>query len=698
MTKLKSSAVLAMNCGLALAIPSVVLAADARPGGTIEEVLIKAVRADRDSRGATGLDLSIYDTPQSLTVLDAEAIANFRLVDINSMLKMTTGVNVDATETDRTTYNARGFDITSMHVDGIGIPFGSLIVGDLDTAIYERVEVLRGSNGLITGLGNPSGTVNYVRKRPGNERAMDTTLMLGRWNNKRVVTDISTPLTQSGRWAARFVGVYQDKESWLNLYANERIVGSLVVDGQIGDSMTLALGYTRQDNDSDSPMWGASPVMYGNGVQADFDVSTTPSMEWTYWNTLSDSVFAELGWQLSDNVELTSMVTYTEYRENSELFYTYTGAEGLDQATGLGLFGYPAKYDGTQDTLVWDTVLKSTFTAWGREHQFNIGLNLATKEASTQDFAALSGFDVMPPYPGWRGNEVPRPTWGDSYEAAWDDMSLNRLYGSLLLSLTDDFNLILGASKVDYENEGISWGVSTDSDEDGGSPYVGFTWEVLDGLNVYGSYSDIYQPQFYLDENAQPLGSAAGKSYEFGLKKQFNGDLLASVAVFRSEQENLQEFVRYTEDFSLAIYRGIDVKSDGIELEVAGSLGDEVTVQAGFTHLKIEDPNGDEARTFVPRNSFKLLASWAPSAQPRLSLGVSTRWQDDTYFDSALGRIRQDGYAVVGAYARYALTDSLTLSLNADNLTDEKYFSSVKYEQAYYAAPLDYSLSINWKY
>src|SRR5690606_8182029 len=150
----------------------------------------------------------------------------FGLVDINQMLKMTTGVNVDATETDRTTYNARGFDITSMHIDGIGIPFGSLIVGDLDTAIYERVEVLRGSNGLITGLGNPSGTVNYVRKRPGNERAMDTTLMLGRWNNKRIVTDISTPLTQSGRWAARFVGVYQDKDSWLNLYGNERLVGS----------------------------------------------------------------------------------------------------------------------------------------------------------------------------------------------------------------------------------------------------------------------------------------------------------------------------------------------------------------------------------------------------------------------------------------------------------------------------------------
>lgn len=709
MNKIACRAVVAMNCGFAFTLSPLSFAAEAgASGGAIEEIIIRAIREDRDSRGATGLDLSPFETPQSLTILDAQTIADFRLVDINSMLSMTTGVNVDATETDRTVFNARGFDITSMHVDGIGIPFGGTFVGALDTAVYEKVEVLRGSNGLITGLGNPSGTVNYVRKRPGNEFSADTTLMLGRWDNRRVVADVSTPLTDSGSWAARFVGVYQDNDSWLDLYGNQRTVGSLVVDGQLTDTLTLAAGYTRQDNDSDGVLWGAVPMMYSNGEQTDFDISTTTSMDWTYWNTMTESAFVEIGWQATDNISVTSMLQQTAYAENSAIFYTYWNT-GLDPDTGLGLFGYPGKYDGTEDTLIWDTVVSGSFSALGREHQFNVGVNLADNDESTLDSVALTGFDEMPAYPGWQGNEVPWPTWDSPFEAVMGEMSLNRIYGSLLLSMTDELNLILGMSQVDYESEGESWGVSTDSSEDGGSPYVGFTWEVVNGLNLYGSYSDIYQPQYYLDEDQQPLGSAEGKSLEFGLKKQFSSGLLASLSLFRTEQRNLQEFVRYSDgddiddddfsdDFTFAEYRGINVEADGIELELAGNVTDTLRVQAGYTHLKLEDENGDEARTFIPRNAFKLLANWAPAWQPKLDLGLSARWQDEIYFASAFGDIEQDSYAVVGGFARYAFTESMSVALNIENIADEKYLSSVKYEQSYYAQPLNYNLSFNWRY
>ena len=37
--------------------------------------------------------------------------------------------------------------------------------------------------------------------------------------------------------------------------------------------------------------------------------------------------------------------------------------------------------------------------------------------------------------------------------------------------------------------------------------------------------------------------TAEGKSFEFGMKKQFDSGLLASLALFRTEQQNLQEFV-----------------------------------------------------------------------------------------------------------------------------------------------------------
>ncbi len=698
--------ILAFVFGACIAIPA--HQALAEDDEIIDELIIYGMRDQRESQGATGLNLSLFETPQSLTILEADVIDDFGLVDINSMLKIITGINVDSTETDRTYYNARGFDITSMHVDGIGIPFGSLIVGDLDTAVYEKVEIVRGSNGLITGLGNPSGTVNYVRKRPGNEFGAKAELMLGRWDENRVVADVSTPLTATGRWAARVVGVYQDKGSWLDHYDNDRNVLYGIIDGQLGDSVTLALGYTRQDNNSDGVLWGAVPVIYSDGSQADYDVSTTTSMDWTYWNTLTETSFVELGWQLNDYLQLISTVTYTDYEESSELFYVYWQT-GLDPDTGLGMFSYPGKYDDSRESLLWDTALRGSFDAWGQRHDFNLGVSIADSDSQSLDSGALSGFMEMPAFPGWQGQEVVRPDWADPYEAATGDMQLNRYYGSVRLSLTEQFKLTLGLSMVDYENKGISWGVSTDSSEDGSSPYIGITWEVLDGLNLYASYSDIYQPQYYLDDSLQPLGSAEGRSYEIGLKKQFSDRLLASIALFRTEQENLQEFVAYSDgdgvdddffddDFDYALYRGIDVESEGFELEVAGDVTEGISVQAGYTYLKMEDPDGGDARTFIPRKTLKLLATWDPSTVDAFSMGVSFRWQDDIYYDSAFGRISQDSYALLGGFASYKFNDSMRLTLNVDNVFDEKYLNSVKYEQSYYGMPRSYGLSFNWQY
>lgn len=694
--KLTPLAVACAACSISIGFPFMSQRAEAQ-AAQVEEIIIKAIRDDRKSSGATGMDLSAFETPQSLSILDATTLTDFGLEDINSLLRMAPGVNVDATETDRTYYNARGFDITSMHVDGIGVPFGELIVGDLDTVIYDKVEVIRGSNGLITGLGNPSGTVNYVRKRPGNEFDASTVISAGRWNDQRLVADVSTPLSASGRWAARFVGVYQDKDSWLDHYSNERHVGSLVIDGQLTQSLTLALGYTRQDNNSDGVLWGAAPIIYSNGVQADFDVSTTTTMDWTYWNTRTETAFAELGWQLADNWNLSTSATRTDYEDNSELFYVYWNT-GLDADTGLGMYAYPGKYDDAQETLVWDSRLQGTFTAFGREHQLNLGLSMADSDSGAMQHAALSGFDVMPAFPGWQGNEVLRPAWAAPTQSAQEEMTLNRLYGSVLFSMTDRLKLILGVSKVDYKNRGVSYGVSTDSDEDGGSPYAGFTWELLDNVNVYGSFSDIYKPQYYLNENLQPLGSAEGKSYELGLKKQFDNSMLASVALFKTEQQNLQEFVAYTENFTYALYRGINVEAKGVELEVAGNVTEALRLQAGFTHLALKDPNNNDARTFIPRNSFKLLAAWSPQWPIDLDIGLSMRWQDDIYFDSTYGRISQDSYSVLGGYVSYAVSDTIKLSLNLDNATDKKYLSSVKYEQSYYAAPRSYSVSLMWDY
>lgn len=667
----------------------------------LETVLIVAQRDARNSKGATGLDLSLADTPQSVTVLDRDTLDAFGFDEINEVLQLTTGVNVEAVETDRTYYNARGFDILSMQVDGTGMPINELVIGALDTALYDKVEVVRGANGLLTGTGNPSGTINYVRKRPTNDVMASGELTLGSWNRKRLEVDVSAPLVDSGKWAARAVAVLESKDSWLNLNSNERKLFYGIVDGQLGERTTLAVGYAHQDNESEGVMWGALPLLYTDGTQAEFDVSATITQNWTWWDIHTDSVFAELGVQLNQDWDLKTVLTYNTVNEPSELFWTYPSA--IDRDTGLGIYGWPGSFEQNSHALLSDSSVSGRFALWGQSHEATLGLSLSRSKGRYYDFSAPSdsaAFGAMPAFPGWTGNEVPRPAFGPgTLEAEWDTR-MNRLYGAARLSASDSIKLIAGFNAVDAGSEGFSWGTPADESERALSPYVGVTLRVLPSLNAYASYSDIYQPQSVINADLQPLGSAKGSSYEAGIKGEWlNQQLLTSLAVFKAEQDNLQQFAGYAgDDFSIAYYEGIAVRSRGYEFEVAGRPVNFVKLQAGYTHLSLKDPQGAQARTFIPRDTFKLLATLQVPGVSGLELGASARWQDDIYLDTSAGVIRQSAYSILGLQASYAIDKNFELSANLDNVTDKKHLTSLYWDQAYYGAPRHVNVSLSWKY
>jgi outer membrane receptor for ferric coprogen and ferric-rhodotorulic acid len=105
-----------------------------------------------------------------MSVVTHAKMEDFNLNTINDVLANTTGVTVEKVETNRTYYTARGFDITNFQMDGIGVPMTySLQYGDIDMAMFDRVEIVRGANGLSSSTGNPSATVNFIRKRPTDD-------------------------------------------------------------------------------------------------------------------------------------------------------------------------------------------------------------------------------------------------------------------------------------------------------------------------------------------------------------------------------------------------------------------------------------------------------------------------------------------------------------------------------------------------
>jgi outer membrane receptor for ferric coprogen and ferric-rhodotorulic acid len=76
------------------------------------EIVITGTLAANQSASSTGLPLTLRETPQSVTIIDRSRIDDFALTNINDLLDQAVGINVERVETDRTYFNARGFDIT----------------------------------------------------------------------------------------------------------------------------------------------------------------------------------------------------------------------------------------------------------------------------------------------------------------------------------------------------------------------------------------------------------------------------------------------------------------------------------------------------------------------------------------------------------------------------------------------------------
>jgi outer membrane receptor for ferric coprogen and ferric-rhodotorulic acid len=210
-------------------------------------------------KSATKMDMTVRETPQSVSVITRTQMDDFGLTGINDVLEHTTGVTVEQIETDRVYYTARGFEITNFQQDGIGVPLTYNIQhGDADTAIYDRVEVVRGASGLSSGAGNPSATINMVRKRPTDEFQTSVKTSVGSWDNYRLDADVSGAITEN--IGGRFVLVEQTRNSYLDRYSVDRSVIYGVTDFKFSDDTVLTLGASRQDNRANSPMWGALPT------------------------------------------------------------------------------------------------------------------------------------------------------------------------------------------------------------------------------------------------------------------------------------------------------------------------------------------------------------------------------------------------------------------------------------------------------
>lgn len=662
---------------------------------------------------ATGLALSPRETPQSVSVVSRQRMNDQNMTSLDDAMSQTTGINVVNQSSYQVKFQSRGFSMDNVKEDGVNSSFQNS-VSDMgfseassespDLAIYDHLEVLRGASGLTQGNGEPGGTVNLVRKKPTYDFRATADVSAGRWDNYRSTVDVSGPLNDDATVRGRFVGVYQDKQSFVDYVDSDRQVlyGTLAWD--ITPDTTVTTGVNWQKTHT-------VPNLYGVPMASDYSDLKLPRSTFlgASWNRITFekiNPFIEFEHNFDNDWALKSALNYTRGTAVSKAIGIYGSATPkLNNAI---------QRDNQSDQWGYNLTLSGPFDWLGRSHELVFGGDYQ-KENFDNLFGTVANRDAVDIY-GWQPNALAEPDWPD-YTSRYQYRVYQRaLFATTRFELADNWKLILGsrysAYSYDMYTTNRATGVTNHSSSykvrDKLIPYAGLLWDFADNYTWYFSYSDIYKPQDYLDRNNALLPAITGKNYETGIKGAFfDGDLNASVALYRIIQANrpVADTDCPTSDDCYSAQG--KVQSQGVEVEMSGKLTDSWQLYAGYTLTntkRLEDDTngskGEKYSPYTPQHMFKLYSSYTlPGQLNQWTIGAGMTAQTDT---DTVYNIHQGGYTLYNANVTYHYSKNLSLSLTGNNLTDKTYYLTLNNRSIngynFYGEPRNVVFNVKWTY
>ncbi|MEH6702060.1 TonB-dependent receptor plug domain-containing protein [Parasphingorhabdus sp.] len=271
MFKSQSVAMLMATCAYCCAVP--VLAAEDR------EIIVTA----------TGIAQDIDETGAAISVITEADIRDQQSIALADILQELPGVNVTRSGGlgSQTSVRIRGAesDQTLVLINGIRVndpssPDGAFDFGNLTAGNIERVEVLRGANGVTWGSQAVGGVVNVITKRPSEDLTLFAQGEYGTHDTVRLVSNASgkvgpVGLTIGGGYVRTDgISAYSGGTE-LDGYRQYSASGQVQVD--ISDAIRFeASGYyadSRIDNDSvfppfssDDSQFSLAEEFYGNAI------------------------------------------------------------------------------------------------------------------------------------------------------------------------------------------------------------------------------------------------------------------------------------------------------------------------------------------------------------------------------------------------------------------------------------------------
>lgn len=658
--------------------------------------------------------LTQREIAQSVTVITQEQIKQQNLQTLDQVLRYTPGIDVLNSDGQRFQYYSRGFPITSFQQDGAPIFVNPNMSGTASTsapslAMYDRVEVLRGADGLFNGFGSPGGTINLVRKRPQREFSASGEVSGGTLSDRGSQLDVGGPLNEAGTLRGRVVGSYEDQDlTQDSTWRKDRLFyGTLEAD--LSPDTLLRVGasysYMKQKN-----TWTGSPT-YADGSFT--NRSKYFGAPWNRESALSSDAFLQLeqklgaGWRIQ---------TTADYMHNRYRVFDGEFEAPLD-AGGNGTFGTTNKMS-YEDNQSYDINASGPFSLLGRTHQITVGASwLRMKNHQTTWYGTENRWNEVDINASDVGSYAEPVFSGDpaTTDKTVETTTKYGIYTNARFSLADPLTLVAGASLNwwnDVNNHDpvynpFSSSSTNDSYNHKITPYAALIYDLNDTYSVYTSYSRIFEPQSARTAGGNIIPPIVGEQYEAGIKGAYlDGKLNASLAIFQLNQKNRATAdTRYPLD-SFYVAQG-KARSQGFETQISGELTPDWTIQAGYTYTNtktLDDSSDWTASSFTqvaPKHVFRAWTNYhLPGEWSKWQLGAGFTASSRTWNEEdGMATVYQGGYSTVDGRISYQINKKTSLALNITNIFDRHYVTSFGgNQQIYWGTPRKAILTLRFAY
>jgi len=633
-----------------------------------------------DTTVATKIPTRLIDTPQSITSISPQTIADREATDVNDIYKNVAGLN-------QTTYSAvvfRGFTQRETLFNGVrGNPYGSL-EGDVNNAGFstsilrlsnvERVEVLKGPASVLFGSSEPGGVINFITKKPKTTLDGSAGLRFGQFGLAAGNFDVSVPLGRN--FYFRLATFLESRDSFRNNAGlkNQNYITNLLWQPTDRTRVNIEYEYIRQFQRGHR-LRGV-PIDANGNFLTDISFSAT---ERTDFVKLDANVFqANLSQDFWKDARFEATFRYltNDRGENYHEPRAFT-------ADGRGLTReFRDQLRSNTDWSLTANFFKPVSTKSFGRHTFNLGT-----EYYTQDWEFLFRRSRI----GIPNIDIFNPVYGLANPANYplslinDDKAKPSRIGFYFqdqVEVNRYFQFVAGGRIERYDDEGSTGTILLNGSDTSFTGRIGAVIKPIETIAFYANFANSYVRPSILAQTPTangPFNPELGRQFEGGVKFELlNRKLFITSSIYQINKTDVLRadplFGPSGNNFNALLQVG-EVRNRGFDIDANGAITRRWNFSASYSYIDSKILRDNVASIVgqrmpnVPNNTAGLFTRYDLTSS--IGIGFGGEFVGDRI--EPFANLRSPSYKTFDASYYQTFFKRFRLNLKMENIGNEVY-------------------------